>query len=849
MLTRKYIQLNMSEDDSLKISYLEQTPNTESPRGEASSGECFLLLHGFAEYSVEFEALLQQLDPTWHCYCLDFKGFGYSEYDDLESMSLYDQTEVAEQFIEQLNLNNVNLIGHSMGGTVAALLTIHEGAEHRIRSLTIISGIGLVGTPPEIIQLIAGNTERSPLVRFKNPEVFYYRFLHDIFFDENKITDQLLSALAAPLQYENAYAPLLAAARQFALPESNRLRLDLKLLTLPCLIIWGENDQVTAAATAGLWRSNLKNSTLKILPNCGHSPHGEQPEECAKLLAEFIHKSTSQSPGGNNAAPSPEKIAPRKKYIPKMSKLFDKWNFSNAMLFLILKFLQLLKKFGVRAEENGWRKATGIFLRSEYSKFMLGVFHLDYARELGEITECSQAEAVVIDKLSAFLQRESCFHWAVKPGILWLGRQRTFFTDIVRAYYDENGDLLKLVPSFDNSRESFPLLTNQEIDSALNKVVSEYNSLRKRSSRQLPNLLSQRLMRYVKHHPDFRAARHGEFKLLIERIMTATVIHFEVMPETTSIEQLKYRFATPDIRIFKHPGWGLLNIICRFTANLSECDLWVQYHHVPVDGLPMQEQLEQLKHEWGVKGELIYPALNSEAAKTELFRYDGRLFRARIYADFTNFLRVRSLVNKRWRNQMNGPATIAGMVLWGLSRHQFFRERKMLFPVDTSPRVDKTVERELGLIFIRPGKFNDSNSSVNSFIQFQREFNIRLEQTRHGECESYEFLELCAMNHPIVYHLARLLFPDALSEIVGTVGLSIIKNAEMFICPLTDFQVNGFIAMGDLTIKTADGGRAGAVSVCGSRKQVRYYIEAIHAMCEDYGNLIGGEIAELGKQK
>ena len=140
-------------------------------------------------------------------------------------------------------------------------MLFRSGAEHRIRSLIIISGIGLVGTPPEIIQLIAGNTERSPLVRFKNPEVFYYRFLHDIFFDENKITDQLLSALAAPLQYENAYAPLLAAARQFALPESNRLRLDLKLLTLPCLIIWGENDQVTAAATAGLWRSNLKNST------------------------------------------------------------------------------------------------------------------------------------------------------------------------------------------------------------------------------------------------------------------------------------------------------------------------------------------------------------------------------------------------------------------------------------------------------------------------------------------------------------------------------------------------------------------------------------------------------------
>ncbi|MEG2075846.1 MAG: alpha/beta hydrolase, partial [Victivallaceae bacterium] len=507
MLTRKYIQLNMSEDNSLKISYLEQTPATDST-SEESRPETFLLLHGFAEYSVEFEALLQQLNPAWHCYCLDFKGFGYSEYDDLDSMSLFDQTEVAEQFIEQLNLTHINLLGHSIGGTVAALLTIHEGAEHRIKSLTIISGIGLMGTPPELIQLIAGNTEHSPLVRFKNPEVFYYRFLHDLFYDESKITDQLVSALASPMQSDKMYSVLLATARQFTLPETNRLRLDLKLLTLPCLIIWGENDLVAPAATAGLWKSNLKNSTLKILSNCGHAPHEELPEACAELLTEFINKSVNLSQIQNTITPPVEKIAPRKKYIPKMSKLFDKWNFSNATLFLILKFLQLMKKFGVRAEENGWRKATGIFLRSEYSKFMLGVFRLDYSREFGQISDRNQAEAVVIDKLSAYLQRESCFHWAVKPGILWLGRQRTFFTDIVRAYYDENGDLLKLVPSFDNSRESFPLLTTQEIDSALCKVVSEYNSLRKRSSRQLPNLLSQRLMKYVKNHPDFRAARH-----------------------------------------------------------------------------------------------------------------------------------------------------------------------------------------------------------------------------------------------------------------------------------------------------------------------------------------------------
>lgn len=73
---------------------------------------------------------------------------------------------------------------------------------------------------------------------------------------------------------------------------------------------------------------------------------------------------------------------------------------------------------------------------------------------------------------------------------------------------------------------------------------------------------------------------------------------------------------------------------------------------------------------------------------------------------------------------------------------------------------------------------------------------------------------------------------NALKEVVGTVGITVIRNAEMFVSPLTDLQLDGFMAFGNCRIPTTDGKFAGAVSICGSKEHIRRYVpalqEAIH---------------------
>lgn len=57
--------------------------------------------------------------------------------------------------------------------------------------------------------------------------------------------------------------------------------------------------------------------------------------------------------------------------------------------------------------------------------------------------------------------------------------------------------------------------------------------------------------------------------------------------------------------------------------------------------------------------------------------------------------------------------------------------------------------------------------------------------------------------------------PEAMSEFVGSMGISILRDSEIFISPLSDLQINGFMTISNLTQPTEDGKTAGAVCACG----------------------------------
>lgn len=828
----KHSQLDIAEANgsSTRISYYD----------DGGEGPALLLLHGFAGAALTWEPLLEFLPEHSRVIRMDAKGFGGSDLSDPENLGLGEQFRVSAALLESLELDHLTLVAHSSGCALALRLAEHERTRGRIERLILLDAVGLFGVRPPWYERLSEFGVNNPLVRFSGDELSAYLLLRPQYFREEKISVEMVRAYSEWLCRPGARDSVIAANRQFSCSPIASLVCANRL---PTLVLWGAEDRIAPAEQAADIHRLIPDARIHMVPDCGHLPQEECPEETASLIRAFLAETdtvTEESASAlDDSAVEPtltersiDQIRSlRDTYSLRMRSLFDRWSPGTLVFLCFIKSLQVLKKLGMRSDENGWRKATGIFLRSEYSKFVLSSFRLN-AYRVRPAENLVIARAELIERLSDYIRSHSELQWSASPGMFQLGRERTAYTDIAEAFYDASGELMRIELHFDRTRDTFQSLTGAQIAEVLQVAVILINRMRRRNDGMVyADKLASRLRRWARRTPGFGGTARQELKTLFERLLSATFLHCGVLPADPESARLR-RLASPNLRKYRNPGWGMLNIIARFTADFREVDLWIQCHHVPVDGMPMQEMLASLKKQWGCAGILPYPTPGTAAAQPEILYAGHRLFRCRFFVDFRDFLALRRELNEKYSALMEGPASVAGMVMWGLAQHRFFRSRKVLFPVDMQSHTPG--DRELGLVFIRAGRFLDAHNPLSGFLIFQKEFNQRLQRTRVGESESYELLELYSMIHPLFYKVGHSMMPFAMGEMVGSMGLSILRDAEIFISPLSELQVNGFMTMGSLTHPTEDGGTAGAVCACGTREQLRFYREAVYDFATNY---------------
>lgn len=803
---------------------------------DSGSGRPIVFVHGFASFSFTWFKLIENLPQNYRFVTLDLKGFGYSEKICDDSLSPFDQSIIVKELVSKLDLTDMILVGHSMGGEISVLSLFDEGFRKKVSSLILIDSAGLFERMPGFVEEISAFSSNNPMLKIVDDRNLALYVLLQIFYDKDKITEEMLLEYSKLLSFENYRNCLISAAKHIGIANERFFRQKMQQLQIPSLVIWGEKDEVINVSDAYIFRDDLK-AELIIFPECGHSPQEEMPTETTAVISKFLKsfENNSTSLSAKGALVSEDKklndTSLTHYQIPKlkMRHLIDRWSLGSMFLILIIKTLQGLKKMGLKAEENGWRRVTSTFLRNEQSKFMLASFRLNYTNGFSKPENIDEAKSIIITRLSEFLRNTPATHWSLSWSLFKTKRVQLFFTDIVEAEFEGNGRLKKLTPYFDKTRPTFSMLTDTMIQEALNKLIIffNYNQSQKTSDNLKAWFVLKKLLHWSKKATKISHAGKQELQCMVRRILNASLIHFDIVksssPNILSIERLKI----PNTRLCKHPGFGLLNIKCRFIENLSECDMWVQYHHVPVDGLPMQEIMQKLKNEFGEKGTIKYPPLKTLVSKPETFYFGNKLFRARIFVDFEKFIRFRKYLNATYYNQMNGTATVASLVIWGISQRKFFKNLKYLFPVDLKVFGDFPQERNLGILAIRPRKFFKKQHPFEGFLSYQHEFNRKLFLTRIGKSETHEFFELISMLHPSMSYIFNRIFPSTIGDAIGTSGVTILKDAEMFVSPTTDIQRHGFIAIGKMDNLTEDGRLIGAVNICGTREQVREYALAI----------------------
>ena len=98
--------------------------------------------------------------------------------------------------------------------------------------------------------------------------------------------------------------------------------------------------------------------------------------------------------------------------------------------------------------------------------------------------------------------------------------------------------------------------------------------------------------------------------------------------------------------------------------------------------------------------------------------------------------------------------------------------------------------------------------------------------------------EMLALLPSPIYWLTKKFMKSGLSELIGSVVITTIKDADFFVAPFSDVILDGFIAFGKYSIRTKDGGMVGLVSAKSTKENTIRYINAVEEVVADFGRYL-----------
>ncbi len=260
---------------------------------EAGEGPPVLLLHGSSTSSLSVLALLEHLEGV-RAIAVDRPGCGLSEPVHVPRERFRDAAiEFLDEVLDELGLETSTLAGQSMGGTWA--LWYARARPERVRRLVLLGSAPLLpGTRvPAPLRVAAAPVVGDLLARVKPSARMVVRLMSsmgekDTIVRYPDLIDSLVAAGNDPIAAAVNLAELRAIISPFGFRRSMRIDSDeLRRLTVPTLVIWGDHDPVGAVEVAQATARLVPDAQLEVLP-AGHVPYLGHPERVSELLARFV---------------------------------------------------------------------------------------------------------------------------------------------------------------------------------------------------------------------------------------------------------------------------------------------------------------------------------------------------------------------------------------------------------------------------------------------------------------------------------------------------------------------------------------------------------------------------------
>jgi len=267
----------------------------EGPR----DGLPIILLHGSNADLFTWQPWAEALREDYRIIRFDQIGHGLTGAAVNEDYAPNQFTETVDLVADKLGLDTFVLAGNSMGGSIAMRYALNQ--PERLSGLVLVDASGadikregggnLAFTLART--LVIGNIMSQML-----PRSIIERSLSQSVSNQDVVTDATIDRYwemarypgnrdATRARFGQSYAPFDAA--------------KVAQMTVPTLVMWGEEDALIPYAAAGWYMDHLPNAELANYPGIGHIPMEEAPEKTVADLRNWISDAVPMPPSGGTS--------------------------------------------------------------------------------------------------------------------------------------------------------------------------------------------------------------------------------------------------------------------------------------------------------------------------------------------------------------------------------------------------------------------------------------------------------------------------------------------------------------------------------------------------------------------